>query len=131
MKKFVRSTLSLLLLTGVLMSLFLSAQAEEVTPRHIGLFSVTGSLYISSDGKATCKGSARLKSGYTADLTMELARDGDPIKTWTTSGSGTIKLDKTYYVTSGHEYTLTATATVYDSSGNVVETPSDTSSKSY
>lgn len=69
---------------------------------------------------------------YTADVTVELKRDGITIKTWTASGSEVISAGGTYYVTSGHEYVVTTTATVYDSNGKIVESPSkDSPSKNY
>lgn len=64
------------------------------------------------------------RSGYSVDLKMKLQRDGRTIKTWTDSGSKGFDILKTYYVTPGHDYQVVVTATVYNSSGKIVETPS-------
>lgn len=129
MKKLTRSTLSLLL-AAVLTATLLPAQAAKVSPRYTGISNIDANLEIKS-GRATCRGTVEVKSNYTADLVLELKRDGTVIKTWTDSGTGKIELNKTYYVTSGHDYELEATATVYNSSNKVVETPSYSASKSY
>lgn len=121
MKKHTRFAMSLLLLLGILMA-FASAQAVE--PRYTGITRLTSSLEISASGAASCAGKAILRSGYTADLKVELKRDGSTIKTWTTSGSDTLSAGGTYYVMSGHDYVVTTTATVYDSTGKLVESPS-------
>lgn len=129
MKKFTRSTLSLLL-AAVLMATLLPAQAAGISPRYTGISIIDANLEI-KNSFATCIGTVDVKRGYTADLVLELKRDGTVIKTWSDSGTGKIEINKTYYVTSGHEYELTATATVYNSSNKVVETPSYSASKSY
>lgn len=132
MKKTIRSTLSLLLLMGILGNCFLTARAEGISPRFTGISIISSTLNISSAGGAKCNGTATTRSGYTVDLKVELKRDGSTIKTWTSSGSGTVSAGGTYYVTSGHEYVVTTTATVYNSSGKIVETPSqDSATKSY
>jgi hypothetical protein len=82
---------------------------------------------LSTDGKASCYGDVKLSSGYTADVKVELKQDGTTIKTWTKSGSGTISISGTYYVMTGHSYMVTTTATVYDSNGQVIETPTKNS----
>ena len=77
------------------------------------------------------------KSTDTVDLTMELQRSRDDtswdtVKTWDTSGSGTIYLDKDWYVTSGYSYRVHVTAEVYSSNGTLVETaPTDSLTTSY
>lgn len=129
MKKLTRSTLSLLL-AAVLTAALLPAQAAKASPRYTGISTINASLEI-ENGRATCSGTVEVKPNYTADLVLELKRDGTVIKTWSDSGTGKITIKKTYYVSSGHEYELEATATVYNSSNKVVETPSYSASKSY
>lgn len=129
MKKLTRSTLSLLL-AALLTAALLPAQAAGVFPRYTGISAIKANLEI-ENSFAACIGTVNVKTGYTADLVLELKRDGTAIKTWTDSGTGRIEINKTYYVTSGHDYELVATATVYNSGGKVIETPSDTTSKSY
>lgn len=130
MKKHTRTAMALLLLVGALMANFATAQAVEL--RYAGVSRISSTLNISSSGAASCSGQAIIRSGYTADLTVELQQDGTTIKTWTDSGSGTLSAGGTYYVTSGHDYIVVTTATVYDSNGNYVESPSGNSpTKSY
>lgn len=121
MKKHIRSAISLVMLLGVLMATFAPAYAVE--PRYTGISSLTASLTISATGKAECSGKAVVRTGYTADVKVELKKDGTTIKTWTNSGSKTVPAGGTYYVESGHNYMVTTTATVYDSNNKVVENP--------
>lgn len=128
MKKHARSAISFLLLLGVLMASFTTAQAVE--PRYTGVAQISSTLNISKGGAASCKGNAVVWNGYTVDLLVELKQDGETIKTWTNSGSGTVSAGGTHYVKSGHDYIVTVTVTVYDSNNNVVDTPSKDSPKS-
>lgn len=128
MKKHTRSAILLLLLFGTLMASFVTAQAVE--PRYTGVAQIYSTLNISNSGAASCSGKVVLWNGYTADLTVELKQDGNTIKTWKSSGSGTVTAGGTYYVMSGHDYIVTTSATVYDSDGNNVCTPSTDSPKS-
>lgn len=129
MKKGVRIAISMFLLLGVLMANFVAVQAIEL--RYVGLSQLFSTLEISSKGAASCCGWAVLRSGYTADVKVELQQDGNTIKTWKNSGSGTVTAEGTYYVASGHDYTVVTTATVYDKDGNVVGTPSKDSPESH
>lgn len=130
MKKHIRTAISLVLLLGVMLATFASAQAVE--PRYTGISQLITSLTISSKGAALCKGEVTVNAGYTADLTVELKQDGTTIKTWTKTGSGTLRISETHYVMSGHDYIVTATATVYDSNNRVIEMPhKNTPQKSY
>ena len=130
MKRSIRTAAALLLLLGTLTANLSAVQAVE--PRYIGTARITSSLNISKSGAATCNGKAVLWDGYTADLTVELQKDGSTIKTWTSSGSGTVTAGGTYYVPSGHTYVVVTTATVYDSNSKVVESPSmDSAERSY
>ena len=55
-------------------------------------------------------------------MTMELKRGSTTIKTWDTSGSLVVEMEKTYYVVSGYIYQVVATIEVKDSHGTVVDT---------
>jgi len=112
---------SLLLLLSIVMAGFGAAQAAEIEPRYTGIAHVYAVLNISEIGAASCGGSTRVRSGYTADLTVELKRDGTTIKTWTASGTGNLTAGSTYFVTSGHTYVVTTSVVVYDSTGTIVE----------
>lgn len=121
MKKYTRFAILLLLIFGALMANFITVQAVE--PRYTGATSFTNKLEISESGAASCSGKIILRYGYSADLKVELKQDGTTIKTWTSSGSGTVTAGGTKYVMSGHEYVVTATATVYNADNKVVEKP--------
>lgn len=121
MKKHACLVISLILLVGILTANL--ATAQTVVPRYIGATDLYSSLDISSTGAARCDGEVDLRSGYTADLTVELQRDGVTIKTWRSSGNGDVTAGGTYYVESGHDYVVVATATVYNSSGQWIESP--------
>ena len=129
MKKGTRITISFFLLLGVLMTNFLMAEALE--PRYVGVSQLFSSLEISSRGAASCCGWVVLRSGYTADVKVELKQDVATIKTWTSSGSGSVTAEGTYYVASGHDYVVTTTATVYGKDGKIVENPSKDSVSSH
>lgn len=122
MKRKNRSTIPAFLLLCAILGNLLVAQASEVMPLYIGIGSITTGLTISDDGKATCDGTVVLRSGYTADVTVELKQDGTTIKTWTASGNMRVPAGGIYYVASGHLYIVKTTADVYDSDGNWVET---------
>ena len=124
MKKLIRTIIPVLLLVGVLAGM---AHAAEITPRYTGITVLTAGLDISGMGRSVSDGTVHLRSGYTADVTVELKQDGTTIKTWTSSGSSVISAGGIYYVASGHEYTVTTTATVYDANGKFVESVSKTS----
>lgn len=123
---------SSLLVCMLLTSLTVSAGAAlisppEILPQYTGLYALQADLDINDDGCATCTSTVQAKSGYTVTLKMQLKRDGVAIKTWNTSGGPSLVLEKDYYVTdvSGdHNYQVIVTATVKNSSGTIIETPS-------
>lgn len=130
MKKHIQTAISLILLLGVMMATLATAYAVEA--RYTGVSSLTATLTISNSGAATCKGTVAVRSGYKADVKVELKQDGTTIQTWTNSGSGTVRAGGTKYVESGHSYIVTTTVTVYDSNDRVIETPfTDSDKKSY
>lgn len=101
-----------------------AAKEPEITPRYTGISLLAASLDISSSGCASCYGYVNTNSGYTAVLTVELQQDGDTIKTWSASGTRDFEILKDYWVASGHDYQVIVTATVRNSSGLIVGTPS-------
>lgn len=121
MKKHIRPAFTLVLILGALVASLATAHAVEL--RYIGISKISSNLSISSGGAATCKGTVIVDSGYTADVKVELKQDGTTIKTWTDSGSGTIRISEIHYVESGHKYIVKTSATIYDSNGKVVESP--------
>lgn len=93
---------------------------ETAEPMYTGISTLACNIDISQNGCASCYGMAINYTGYSTTLRMDLKRDGAAIKSWTTSGSGIVKLDKDYYVLSGHSYRVDVVATVKNSSGTTV-----------
>lgn len=115
-----------ILLTVALLTSGLSVFAEDIAPYYTGTSAISASLSISSSGKASCSGIIRLYSGYSASFTMKLQKYTggywSTVKTWSTSDKHI--LSKEYYVTSGYNYRVVTSASVYNSSGAYVETTS-------
>jgi len=128
MKRRILSLVSLVLLITFL--LVLPAEAVEetptVSPRYVNISLMTASINVNSSGKASCYGDVKTaNSTYTIylDITLQRYKDGywNNVKSWDTSGTGEVDLDKSWYVTSGYYYRTAATATVYTSGGSYVE----------
>lgn len=129
-KRTMRSLCTSLMLACLLLTSFtVSAGAAviippEINPQYTGIYALEADLNISDDGCATCYGSVSIRSGYTATLSMQLKRDGVTIKTWSDSGSTSFDIEKDYYVTGDYDYQVVVTATVKNSAGTVIESPS-------
>ena len=124
MKKTVHYSILMVLILGMLLSNITVAQAAAIQPKYIAIHSLQASLSISEQGQATCQGQLIVVNGYTTYLKVELKRDGITIMTWSGSKSNSFAISRSHYVTSGHTYSVTATATVYDSNNRIVETQS-------
>lgn len=98
------------------------AERDDEATRYTGVSTCYAGLAISGWGKATCSSFASCNSGYSATMTMELKKGTTTIKTWETSGSMVVSMEKTYYVVSGYTYQVVATIVVKDSNGTVVDT---------
>ena len=104
-----------------------SAAENTIQPRYQRICFFTADLDISSSGRATCYGCVvPWDSTDVVDLTVELQRTTyggtwTTIKTWTGSGSGTISVDKDWYVASGYYYQVCVTADLYTADGTFVE----------
>lgn len=101
--------------------------ATNIVPMSEGTCTVRPTIDITSLGKATCSCTVNIKSGYTANLQINLCKlDGNtwtPIKGWSANNaSGNATYSNSYYVTSGESYRVSVTVSVYNSSGNFVET---------
>lgn len=124
-----------LLLALLLVSSFASASqhtntTQTVQPRYTVIRSFLVNLQISESGYAQGYSNVLiLNSGYTIEFDMELQRSSDGrswnyVKSWTGSGPS---IDKGWFVSSGYSYRVYTTASVYDASGNLVETASSPS----
>ena len=96
---------------------------SEIVPHYDVIKSIRSNLEINRSGKATCSASVRTSSvDYTINVTCTLYKsDGSVVKSWSTTGKGTVSMEKNWYVTSGSSYQVEASATVYDSTGNYVD----------
>lgn len=122
-----KSCLAIVLVLCMCFSLCVTAFAsdeerDDGATRYTGVSTCYAGLAISGWGKATCSTYAYCNSGYSATMTMELKRDSTTIKSWETSGTAVISMEKTYYVVSGYTYQVVATIVVKDSHGTVVDT---------
>lgn len=100
-----------------------------VEPRFTAISKVQAELSITSSGKTTCNGAVELRNGYTAELTMKLQRSTNgviwtDVKTWTTSGNGTLSLEYSYYVASGYWYRVESAVDTYNAAGAFIESAS-------
>ena len=135
--------LPLMLSLLLMLSLFVPAahatndERMVIQPKYAGISRLSAVFSISAAGKSSCGSEVKLSnSTYSVELTMELQQKNgnswETIKTWTTSGSGTVSLDKSWYVTSGSTYRIHTTAAVYNSAGRLVEAPTvDSASQKY
>lgn len=101
----------------------IAAKEPEIEPRYTGITLLATDMKISTSGVANCYGQAWGKDGYHVELTLELRRDGETIKTWNKEGVGEVEINGVYIVTPGHDYQTFLTARVTDSSGSYVEKP--------
>ena len=138
MKK-TRSKLLSLLLAVILIASVVPVQAasSDIAPyRFDNVASCSIALTISSKGRATCTSNMILRDGVTAEMTVTLynstdKKSWDYVKSWDTSGSFSLLLEKSYYVMSGHYYKAVLSADIYNSSGSLVESISSTSNIHY
>ena len=119
MKRMLIKTLCVVTLFAMLITTTVvvgAAEKSTIMPRMTGIDAHAVNLEISSSGRAACWCLVYATSGYSVDVTMALEQDGVVIKTWTGSGSR-VELDKSYYVTSGHDYQVVVTSRVKTSGG--------------
>lgn len=127
MKKRISKLLSTILVLSCITTAFSSATATSIVqPRYTGIASISAALRIPSGGASVPYGSVYVRDGYSADMTLELQRSSNgyswsTIKDWTTSGTGVLTLEKTYYVTPGYDYRAKCSVKVYNSSGALVD----------
>ena len=138
MKK-TRSRFLSLLLAVILIASVVPVQAvsPNIAPyRFDNVASCSIALSITNKGLATCTSNIVLRSGVTAEMTVTLYKSTDKkswdyVKSWDTSGSLALALEKSYYVMSGHYYKAVLSADIYNSSGSLVESITSTSNIRY
>ena len=82
---------------------------------------------IFTSGRAECSASARIRTGNSGVLTMNLQRSSNgyawtTIKSWNTSGSGKLSVEGSHYVTSGYTYRIEVSIQAKNASGQIIET---------
>ena len=108
----------------------LPAYAEEIQPMADSTSNANATLSISLDGQASCNVNITIRlASYRIEAVMSLNKIGQstPLKSWSSSGTGRLLLSQNYYVSKGYDYQVTATITVKDSSGQLIESFSTTS----
>lgn len=117
-----------------------AAVAESIQPLYIEAQCTSVSLTIDSNGKATCSGLVSAKTNSTTTnvtLTLKKSSNGktwSQVKSWSASGTGLLgaAVEETYIVSKGYQYKVTVSGKMYDASGNLLESVTQTSSiKSY
>ena len=121
MKKSLRQMLSLFFALSLILAMTttaFAAQPSVVKPTYIGISNLSAHLKVSSVGLASCGATLYNDGDYTVDVTIALQQDGTTIKSWSfTTRTGANSFQKDYYVASGHDYQVIATANVKTSSG--------------
>ncbi len=114
MKKFTKRLLTMALALGIVFSMTLpvvAAQPEVIQPRLDGITGFVANLSISTSGKATCGVNLYNNGDYDISVIISLKQDGTTIKTWSVpTDVGSNRIERSYYVTSGHDYQTVATA---------------------
>ena len=142
MKRSIISLIALILLLSNLLVVPASAaepaaeNTSAITPRFVNIELMSASIDVNSSGKASCYSYVdTANSTYKIYVSMSLQRYVDGywtnVKTWNSSGTGAVTLDKSYYVTSGYYYRTAMSATVYTSGGSFVESEDITSQNDY
>lgn len=92
-----------------------------VEEEYTGVSRIDASLEFSA-GNAVCGGEVRLRSSYTASVTMQLRKNGVVTNTWYYNGSSGefMRFSELYGAVSGNTYQVVVKATVYDASNVVV-----------
>lgn len=103
----------------------ISNAENEVQLRFEEIRGFIANLSIGSFGAAHCTSRAQVAdSSYRVELFVELQQfdsGWDTVKDWSATGTLSASVSGTWYVASGYDYQVKATATVYNSSGREVE----------
>ncbi len=135
MKRSHRTLLCILLLALFLLTIFPVSPAfadEEYpeTPVEEEPYETMGRFYPTlsfSNGMAVCSASVFLLSGYSGYVTIKLKENGHAVQFWihNLSAGQTLSYSDQRTVVHGRRYQVIISATIFNSTGNVVETPSN------
>lgn len=105
-------------------SFVVPAFASEIEPAAEDTKIFQATLSIDFTGQASCYVVANASSvSHKIEAVMSLYRLGNPVplKSWSSNGTGALSMSKQYYVSHGYDYQVTATITVRDSEGKLIE----------
>lgn len=100
------------------------AFASEIEPATDDTRIFQATLSIDLTGQASCGVKANASSiSHKIEAVMSLYQLGNPVplKSWSSNETGELSMSKTYYVSHGYDYQVTATITVKDSVGRLIE----------
>lgn len=110
--------------------------AVTIAPFYLQIDALITSLSIDGSGKALCAGIVQATNSsnkLSIEVSLQQYKNSEwmTIKSWTGTGPGYMSLEVSgsYYVSSGYSYRVVSTASVYDASGNLLETASKTTSE--
>lgn len=134
MKRIFAAILTIVMLAVMAVPAFAAVPENTVvSPQYTYIQSNYANLTINeSTGGATCTSSCYATSGYTVSIECKLQRytgtSWSTVKTWTTSANRYASISQTWTVPSGYTYRVYSTFRIYNSSGTLLET--GTNSKS-
>ncbi len=115
-------------LLGTTASAAVAPEENIVQPRFLTVASIVAEREMTFPGLIDCYSDVTLNNlSYTATLKMELQRSSNgttwtTLKSWNTSGTSFVALDKSWYVLPGYQYQVKATVEVRNSAGTHLET---------
>lgn len=119
-----RAPVLFLALFCCILTLIVPTYASEIEPMADATDDFRATLSIGLGGQATCRVIANADSiSNKLEIVMSLNQLGNPnsLKTWSASGTGRLTMSKSYYVSRGYDYQVSATITVRDSGGRFIE----------
>lgn len=135
MKRIFATILAFVMMAVTAVPAFAAVPGDTVvSPQYTYIQSNYANLTINeSTGVATCTSSCYATSVYTVSIECKLQRytgtSWSTVKTWTTSANRYANISQTWTVPSGYTYRVYSTYRIYNSSGTLLET--GTNSKSY
>lgn len=125
MKRILCLILSLTLLMLAATPVLAVENENTVTPRYTYIGRIYSGLTINSLGLSACNANGLAPTAASVKLTCKLQRyngsSWTTVKTWTATGTDYASVSKNYAVYSGYTYRLSASFSVYNASGVLVE----------
>ena len=97
---------------------------NTVSPMYIAISQAHNNLTIDTSGNAKCQGSTKVKSGYNAEVIVELQQYNNgwtTIKTWSSSDGYYSVVDSNKSISKGYSYRVKTTHRSYNSSWTQIE----------